>query len=169
MNMTTILKTASVAASMLLMAACATTGPEVVAGNTGDGATRAAPTGPVPGSQADLEANAGNRVFFALDEYTLSPEAQATLARQAAWLKQYPETRILVAGNCDERGGREYNLALGARRAEAARAYLASLGIDGSRVSTVSYGKERPLDPRSTGDAWSLNRNATTSITGVGS
>ncbi|MEL6212899.1 MAG: peptidoglycan-associated lipoprotein Pal [Pseudomonadota bacterium] len=169
MNMTTIIKTAGVAASMLLMAACASTGPDVVAGNAGDSATRAAPTGPVPGSQADLEANAGNRVFFAYNEYTLTPDAQATLARQAAWLKQYPETRILVAGNCDERGTREYNLALGARRAEAARAYLSSLGVDGSRVTTVSYGKERPLDPRASEEAWSLNRNATTTITGVGS
>ncbi len=75
----------------------------------------------------------------------------------------------MLAGNCDERGTREYNLALGARRAEAARSYLVSLGVDGSRVQTVSYGKERPLDTRSTEDAWSVNRNSTTTITSVGS
>ena len=113
--------------------------------------------------------NAGHRVYFALDQYTLTPQAQSTLARQATWLKQYPEANILLAGNCDERGTREYNLALGARRSEAARAYLVSLGVDGSRIRTVSYGKERPIDPRSTEDAWSINRNATTTLTGVGS
>ena len=74
----------------------------------------------------------------------------------------------MLSGNCDERGTREYNLALGARRAEAARAYLVSMGVDSSRISTVSYGKERPIDPRSTEEAWSLNRNATTTIANVG-
>ncbi|MCK5747210.1 MAG: peptidoglycan-associated lipoprotein Pal, partial [Oricola sp.] len=127
------------------------------------------PTGPVPGSQADLEQSAGHRVYFAYDQYTLTSEAQSTLSKQAAWLKEYPETRVLVAGNCDERGTREYNLALGARRAEAAKAYLVSLGVDGSRITTVSYGKERPIDPRSTEAAWSMNRNATTTIAGASS
>ncbi|MEQ8751030.1 MAG: peptidoglycan-associated lipoprotein Pal, partial [Amphiplicatus sp.] len=125
-------------------------------------------TGVVPGSQEDLEQNAGHRVFFGYDQYTLTPQAQATLARQAAWLKEYPNTRVTVSGNCDERGTREYNLALGARRAEAARAYLVSMGVDGSRITTVSYGKERPIDPRSTEDAWSVNRNSTTTLAGVG-
>ena len=165
-----VLKLAGVAGSVLLMSACASTSDVNVAeSDQGAYDTGASPTGAVPGSQEDLEQNAGHRVFFGYNQYTLTPQAQATLARQAAWLKQYPETRILVAGNCDERGTREYNLALGARRAEAARAYLASLGVDSARVTTVSYGKERPIDPRSTDEAWSLNRNATTTITGLGS
>jgi peptidoglycan-associated lipoprotein len=169
MSMKTILKFAGVAGALVLMSACASNkGPDVVAnGDTGSSAgDRAAVT---PGSQEDLEQNAGHRVFFGYDQFTLTPQAQATLARQAAWLKQYPNVRILLAGNCDERGTREYNLALGARRSEAARAYLVSLGVDGARVQTVSYGKERPIDTRSTEDAWSMNRNATTTITAVGS
>ncbi len=161
-------KIAGIFASLALIAACASTGPDIDASAGADTTTGSAPTGPVPGSQADLENSAGHRVFFALDEYTLTGEAQATLARQAAWLKEYPETRILLAGNCDERGTREYNLALGARRAEAAKSYLVSLGVDASRITTVSYGKERPIDPRSTEAAWSVNRNATTTITGAG-
>src|SRR5690606_6897438 len=125
-------------------------------------------SGVTPGSQEDLEENAGHRVFFGYDQYSLTAQARQTLDRQAAWLKQYPSTSITVAGNCDERGTREYNLALGARRAEAARAYLVSMGVDGSRITTVSYGKERPLDPRSTEEAWSVNRNATTTISATG-
>jgi len=167
--MTNLLKLAGVAAVMVLLSACAGTGPSLSDANSGDTSVSTGPTGPVPGTQADLEESAGHRVFFAFNEYTLTSQAQATLARQAAWLQEYPETRIIIAGNCDERGTREYNLALGARRAEAARSYLASLGVDPSRITTVSYGKERPLDPRSTEDAWALNRNSTTSITSVGS
>lgn len=167
--MTTFIKIAGVLASLALLSACASTGPDIDA-TAGNGTTVASgPQGPVPGSQADLEQSAGHRVFFAYDQYTLTPQAQSTLARQAAWLQEYPEARILLAGNCDERGTREYNLALGARRAEAARAYLVSLGVDRSRITTVSYGKERPIDPRSTEEAWSLNRNATTTIKSVGS
>ena len=163
-----VIKLAGAAGALLLMSACATSnGPTVDATDSSSTAGNQA-QGVVPGSQEDLEQNAGHRVFFAYDQYTLTAQAQSTLGRQAAWLKEYPETKILVAGNCDERGTREYNLALGACRAEAARAYLVSLGVDGSRITTVSYGKERPLDPRSTEEAWSLNRNATTTITGAG-
>ena len=164
-----ILKMAGVAGAIFMASACASnsTGPDVAAtdnANTGVD-TR---TGPEAGSQADLEQNVGHRVFFGYDQYNLSAQAQATLARQADFLKQYPSTRIQLAGNCDERGTREYNLALGARRAEAARAYLVSMGVDPSRITTVSYGKERPIDARSTEEAWSMNRNATTTITSVG-
>jgi peptidoglycan-associated lipoprotein len=166
--MNNFFKIAGVAAIMVLLSACASTGP-TLSDTSGDTTVASGPTGPVPGSQGDLEDSAGHRVFFGFDQYTLTPQAQATLARQAAWLQEYPETRILVAGNADERGTREYNLALGARRAEAARDYLASLGVDPARITTVSYGKERPLDPRSTEEAWSLNRNATTTIASVGS
>lgn len=166
--MNKFLKVAGIFASLALVSACASTGPDVDTTEGSDTMVDTGPSGPVPGTQADLEQSAGHRVFFAYDQYTLTPEAQSTLAKQAAWLKEYPETRILVAGNCDERGTREYNLALGARRAEAAKSYLVSLGVDGSRITTVSYGKERPIDPRSTEAAWSLNRNATTTITSTG-
>ena len=167
--MKNFIKLAGVAAALALISACATQGPDVVDPNAGGATETAGPTGPTPGSQADLEQSAGHRVFFAFDQYTLTSQAQQTLARQAAWLQEYPEARILISGNCDERGTREYNLALGARRAEAARRYLTSLGVDGSRITTVSYGKERPLDPRSNEEAWALNRNATTTIQTVGS
>ena len=160
------LKIVGIFASLALVSACAT-GPNVTDANTGTDVAQG-PAGPIPGSQADLEQN-GHRVFFALNQYTLTPQAQATLSRQAAWLKEYPESTILVAGNCDERGTREYNLALGARRAEAAKSYLVSLGVDRARIQTVSYGKERPIDPRSTDEAWSLNRNATSVLKGANS
>ncbi len=170
MNANRIAKLAGVAGALLLISACATNeGPDLTVGEAYDTGAAAAPTGVVPGSQQDLEKNAGNRVFFGYNQHTLTQDARETLSRQAAWLRQYPETRILIAGNCDERGTREYNLALGARRAEAARAFLTSLGVDASRLTTVSYGKERPIDPRSTEEAWSINRNATTTITGLGS
>jgi len=158
------------AGALLLVSACAsnTTGPDVVA--TGEDTSSADDryAGPVPGSQEDFEQNAGHRVFFGLDRYSLTPQAQATLSRQAAWLKQHPNATVRIAGNCDERGTREYNLALGARRAQAARAFLVSNGVPANRIDTVSYGKERPLDPRSTEEAWALNRNATTTLVRAG-
>ncbi|MEZ5894378.1 MAG: peptidoglycan-associated lipoprotein Pal [Parvularculaceae bacterium] len=165
--MKTMMKFAGVFASLALISACAS-GPAVDTTAGADTNAGAGVTGVVPGSQADLENSAGHRVFFALDQYTLTPDAQATLARQAAWLKEYPEARVVMSGNCDERGTREYNLALGARRAEAAKSYLVSLGVDAARITTVSYGKERPIDPRSTEEAWSMNRNATTMLTSAG-
>ena len=122
------------------------------------------PRGPVPGSAEDFRVSVGDRIFFGYDRFDLTPEARSVLERQAAWLRQYPNVRVLVAGNCDERGTREYNLALGARRAAAARDYLASLGVAANRMETVSYGKERPLDPRANEEAWSVNRNAQTQI-----
>jgi peptidoglycan-associated lipoprotein len=122
------------------------------------------PRGVVPGSLEDFRVSVGDRVFFGYDRFDLSPEARSVLERQAAWLRQYPNVRVMVAGNCDERGTREYNLALGARRAAATRDYLASLGVTQNRMQTVSYGKERPLDPRANEEAWSVNRNAHTQI-----
>lgn len=167
---TKTLKMAGAAGALIMLSACATTGAdeEIISAVDTTRSTASAPIGPIPGSQADLEQTAGHRVFYGYNQYTLTPQAQDVLARQAAWLKQYPEADILISGNCDERGTREYNLALGARRAEAARAYLTSLGVDGSRIQTISYGKERPIDPRSNDSAWSLNRNATTAIRGAG-
>lgn len=126
--------------------------------------TRPIETGPMAGSPDHFVATAGDRVFYGLDRHDLSDEARATLRRQAAWLASYPGTRILVAGNCDERGTREYNLALGARRASAARTYLISQGVDPSRISTTSYGKERPSCSQSSETCWAVNRNATTTL-----
>ena len=117
-----------------------------------------------PGSVEEFSTSAGDRIYFAYNSYTLSAEARATLSKQAAWLNSYPRTRALLAGNCDERGTREYNLALGARRASAVKEYLVNLGVDPSRMTTISYSKERPIDPRSMGEAWSINRNTHTAI-----
>ena len=110
---------------------------------------------------ANLE-EAGDLVLFPTDRYDLTDEARSILTRQASWLQANPSKRILIAGNCDERGTREYNLALGARRANAARDFLISLGVSPSRLETVSYGKERPIDDRPSEDGWAVNRNAQT-------
>ncbi len=122
------------------------------------------PDAPLPGSQEDLVQNVGDRVFFELDSAVLSPQARATLERQAEWLRLFPEVRIAIEGHCDERGTREYNLALGERRANAAREYLVGLGIDPSRLRTLSYGKERPYALSHDEEAWSLNRRAVSVI-----
>jgi len=123
----------------------------------------------IPGSEQDLQQNVGDRVFFELDRSELSQEARQTLDRQAAWLKKYPAVRVTLEGHCDERGTREYNMALGARRANAARAYLVALGIQSARIQTVSYGAERPA-VLGTGDAvWSQNRRAVTVVAQAGS
>ena len=152
-------------AAVAALAACAsrptTTGP---APEPTPGPTTQAPQGPVAGSVEDFRVSVGDRIFYGYDRFDLTPEARAVLERQAAWLRQYPNVNVLVAGNCDERGTREYNLALGARRAAAARDYLVSLGVAANRLETVSYGKERPLDPRANEEAWSVNRNAHTQI-----
>jgi peptidoglycan-associated lipoprotein len=117
-----------------------------------------------PGSQEDLVQSAGDRIFFDTDHNTLTQQATATLDRQASWLQQYPQVNVWVAGNCDERGTEEYNLALGQRRAAADRDYLVAHGVNRSRIETISYGKSRPIDPASTQEAWAQNRNAITSV-----
>ena len=117
-----------------------------------------------PGSQEDLTQSAGDRIFFDTDQSVVTPEARGILDRQVQWLQQYPQISIWIAGNCDERGTQEYNIALGQRRANADRDYLASRGIDTRRIQTISYGKDRPIDPSSTQDAWAHNRNAITSV-----
>ncbi len=140
--------------------------PEVVETTTVDpGAmTAIAPTGPARGSLEDFQVNVGDRVFFDLDQYRLGGDAQDVLKRQAAWLSSYPDVSIIVAGNCDERGTREYNLALGERRASIVKNYLVDLGVDPARIQTVSYGKERPLAIGTNEDAWQQNRNGFTQI-----
>ena len=162
-------KLLSLFAASLLLAACETT-PTTTAGSGGGGAaaapaaTAAPRTGPVPGSQQDLVVNVGDRVFYDLDKSDLKPEARRTLERQAAWLKQYGNVMVSLEGHCDERGTREYNLALGDRRANAARDYLVSLGIPASRIKTISYGKERPAVLGSNEAAWSQNRRSVTVV-----
>lgn len=117
-----------------------------------------------PGSDADLAATAGDRIFFGFDRNGLSPEAQSTLQRQAQWLKKYSDVNVQIVGNCDDRGTEEYNIALGARRATAASDYLVAKGVPASRVSTISYGKNRPVALGDNEEAWSQNRNAITAV-----
>ena len=117
-----------------------------------------------PGSQQDLAANVGDRVFFGYDQVDLTSEARATLDRQAQWLKQYGNVSVTIEGHSDERGTREYNLALGDRRASAAKNYLVARGISPNRVATLSYGKERPAIGASGEQAWSQNRRAVTMV-----
>jgi peptidoglycan-associated lipoprotein len=124
-----------------------------------------APVGPAPGSVQDFVINAGDRIYFDFDAYAIRQDAQKILAQQADWLNRYPAVRVRIDGNCDERGTREYNLALGARRANSVREFLIAHGVPGERIATVSYGKERPIDSGSGEDAWSRNRNAHTAIT----
>jgi peptidoglycan-associated lipoprotein len=124
-----------------------------------------APVGPAPGSIQDFVINAGDRVYFDFNAYSIRQDAQNILAQQAAWLNRYPVVKVRIEGNCDERGTRDYNLALGARRSNAVREFLVAHGVDGDRIATVSYGKERPIDPGTGEDAWSHNRNAHTAIT----
>jgi len=117
-----------------------------------------------PGSQADFVAEMRGRdtIHFAFDKYDIDPEAAEALQAQARWLLRYPTKRATIEGNCDERGTREYNLALGQRRAVAARNYLAQLGVDPGRINVISYGKERPIDPASNEIAWAKNRRDVT-------
>jgi peptidoglycan-associated lipoprotein len=118
----------------------------------------------VPGSQKDLEVNVGDRVFFPFDSSSLDAKAQETLDHQAAWLLQFPSLTVTVEGNADERGTREYNLALGERRANAVKSYLVAKGVPDSRILTISYGSERPADPGHNETAWALNRRAVTVV-----
>jgi peptidoglycan-associated lipoprotein len=120
----------------------------------------------VPGSAEDLRVNVGDTVHFAYDRSDLDDQGRSTLQRQAAWLQKYPSVRVQVQGNCDERGTREYNLALGARRASAEKDYLVSLGVSPDRVDTISYGKERPVCTESSEDCYAQNRRGLTVVTG---
>lgn len=119
-----------------------------------------------PGSQQDFVVNVGDRVFFESDSTELSSTAQATLDKQARWLQQYNRYSFTVEGHADERGTREYNIALSARRATAAREFLISQGVKASRISSIAYGKERPAALCDAEQCWSQNRRAVTVITG---
>ena len=118
---------------------------------------------PAPGSQADFVASVvSDTIHFDTDKYDVLPQDQQILASQAAWLAKYPGKRVTIEGHCDERGTRDYNLALGERRANAAKNFLAARGVDASRITTVSYGKERPVALGSDPDSWAKNRRAVT-------
>ncbi len=146
-----------------LLAGCNSPPPATTGAATGTGAL-AQTSAVAPGSQEDLVANVGDRVMFATDRSTLSSDAQGVLQRQSAWLAKYPQDAVQIAGNCDERGTEEYNIALGQRRANAARDYLVAQGVAGARITTISYGKDRPTATGSDESAWAQNRNAITSV-----
>ncbi|MGV8997095.1 MAG: peptidoglycan-associated lipoprotein Pal [Parvibaculaceae bacterium] len=157
------LRFAAVAAAFLMIAACSSDDAK----NDGSANSSSAVQ---PGSQAELVANVGDRVFFDTDSTSLKDEGKATLQRQAAWLAKYPSNTFTLEGHADERGTREYNLALGGRRAAAVKDFLVSLGVDGSRLSTVSYGKERPVCLESTDECWAQNRRTVSVVAnGAGS
>ncbi|HYG87311.1 MAG TPA: peptidoglycan-associated lipoprotein Pal [Azospirillum sp.] len=153
------LKIVSLCAALALLAAC-----ETAPKDAGSAAATGTQSTVRPGSQEDLVVNVGDRVFFGFDRYDLTPEARATLDRQAAWLKQYPNVTVTIEGHADERGTREYNLALGERRANAAKSYLVAQGTNPSRVKTISFGKERPAVLGSNEAAWAQNRRGVTVV-----
>ncbi len=122
------------------------------------------PPGPAAGSRADFSAKATDRVYFDYDQYNLDDADRRALNAQVAWLKQYPTTRVEVQGHADERGTKDYNIALGARRAESVASYLKAQGIAADRIGTISFGKDKPLDPGHDEAAWARNRNSFTNI-----
>ncbi len=122
-------------------------------------------SGVLPGSVQDFVVNVGDRVYFDTDEYSVRADAQPVLAGQAQWLNRYQQVRIRIEGNADERGTREYNLALGARRANAVRDFLIGQGVAATRIETISFGKERPIDGGTSEESWAKNRNGHTAIT----
>lgn len=149
-------------AAFSLLVGCSST-PATTGATAGNGGM-ASTSGAAPGSQEDLVANVGDRVFYALNESTLSSDAKGTLDRQSAWLGKYPSVSVQIAGNCDDRGTEEYNIALGQRRANAARDYLVARGVSSSRITTISYGKDRPTALGDNEEAYQQNRNAITSV-----
>ena len=174
-----IIKLFTGALLVFFLAACSTT-PKDTADSSGSGSSSSSSdvsseggtvteTSPesasiVPGSQEDLIVNVGDRVFFGYDSAELDSDAQELLQDQVAWLKQHSSVNVSIEGHCDERGTREYNLALGEKRAQSVKNYLISLGIDSGRVSTISYGKERPAVVGSNDGAWSQNRRSVTTV-----
>lgn len=167
--MTRSLLIAGLAAATLTLGACAskpkTLPPEPgpAASNSYQGTTAATPAGPVAGSQADFLASVmSDTVNFDTDRYNIDASDQGILQSQAQWLGRYPNKSITVEGHADERGTRDYNIALGERRANSAKNYLVSVGIDPARITTVSYGKERPIAIGSDEESWARNRRAVT-------
>jgi len=175
-----VIKLFTSALLVFFLAACSTT-PKDTADSSGSGSSSSSSdvssseegtiveTSPesasiIPGSQEDLIVNVGDRVFFNYDSSDLDSDAQELLQDQVAWLKQYSDVSVIVEGHCDERGTREYNLALGEKRAQSVKNYLISLGISSDRISTISYGKERPAVVGSNDGAWAQNRRSITVV-----
>ena len=148
-------------AAFVLLAGCQSTTDNAA---TGAGAAANASAGPRPGSQEDLVANVGDRVFFDTDRSSVRADQRAIIERQAAWLAKFPAVTVQVEGHADERGTREYNLALGQRRANSARDVLVAGGTAGARIAIISYGKDRPAALGSSEDAWAQNRRAVTVV-----
>jgi len=166
------MKVALVSALALSLAACAKKKPEelppppaTTAPTTSELPPPPAETGPVPGSRADFLAQASSdTILFDTDSYDVDSQDQAILTRQAQWLAKYPNVSVTLEGHCDERGTREYNLALGERRANAAKNFLVGAGVSASRISVISYGKERPVATGSDEESWAQNRRAVTVV-----
>ncbi|WP_281973807.1 peptidoglycan-associated lipoprotein Pal [Ruegeria faecimaris] len=150
------------------LAACTNNDPSALGGGFGNGANGGLAAGSPsdPRSPAYFQQTVGDRVLFSVDQSTLTPQAQSVLQGQADWLMANPDFVATIEGHADEQGTREYNLALGARRANAAREFLISRGVAGNRLTTVSFGKERPIEICSTEDCYSKNRRAVTVLTG---
>ena len=182
-------KLISLFAALVLVSACETTPDESAStsgagttSSTGSGTTSGSVSGsevtpeaaasddstmaskPVPGSQEDLVINVGDRVFFGFDKSVIIAASEKTLKRQAAWLRQHPSVSLTVEGHADERGTREYNLALGERRATSVKNFLVALGISADRIATISYGKERPDALGHSEAAWSQNRRGVSTV-----
>jgi peptidoglycan-associated lipoprotein len=143
-------------AAVALLAACSSSSKDTSTSST-SGSASSAMGNPLAGG-------AGDKIFFDFDQSVIRDDARSTLDSQAAWLNNNKTVAVQIAGDCDERGTEEYNIALGNRRAYAAESYLAAKGIAATRMSTISYGKDRPIDPGSTEEAWAQNRNAITSV-----
>lgn len=158
--MKSFVKSLAIVSALFAISACDSMPGSSFSGKNSYGSASSGPA--TPGTQDDLVQNVGDRVFFATDSSTLSMQAQDTLDRQSQWLKQYDGVSVTVEGHCDERGTREYNLALGERRAAAVKRYLVGLGIAPGRISTISYGKERPAVIGAGSDVWSQNRRSVT-------
>jgi peptidoglycan-associated lipoprotein len=161
-------KTVALMACFLALAACSKKNtPDLEAGPGGNlGGNGSGIGAATPGSKADFETNVGDRIYFIVDTVTLTPEGRDILSRQAQWLQQYSGVTVQVEGHADERGTREYNISLSARRATAAREYLISQGVAANRIASIAYGKERPASLCDAEECWSQNRRAVTVITG---
>ncbi|MDD9877355.1 MAG: peptidoglycan-associated lipoprotein Pal [Magnetovibrio sp.] len=173
------IKILGILAAVALVSACETAS-EGSGKSSGSGVANAKPVevyspplggsaGVRAGSQEDLVVNVGDRVFFGFDQFNLTNDARQTLDKQVAWLKGNPSVTVTIEGHADERGTREYNLALGERRANAVKDYLAAMGVNPARVKTISYGKEKPVALGSNEAAWRQNRRSVTTVGGAGS
>ncbi len=156
-----VMRAAAMMLFVVVLAACSRSATDNV-GLTGVGNT--GPGGGAPGSQQEFIVTVGDRIFFTTDSSSLTPEAMATLDKQAQWLNQYPNYRVMIEGHADERGTREYNIALGARRSNIVVNYLVSKGVGAQRITSQSFGKERPVAICNDISCWSQNRRAVTVV-----